>query len=78
MRKVKLTSVIFFPLHLFFLQILSTIDPEVFKMKLTLYNQATEGASYSDMEVVDIRVGLTLGCIRVVFLNKFVAAILVN
>ncbi|XP_071825694.1 intermembrane lipid transfer protein VPS13A-like isoform X3 [Apostichopus japonicus] len=57
-------------------RILSTIDPEVFKMKLTLYNQATEGASYSDMEVVDIRVGLTLGCIRVVFLNKFVAAIL--
>ncbi|XP_030829188.1 vacuolar protein sorting-associated protein 13C isoform X3 [Strongylocentrotus purpuratus] len=53
-------------------RILSTLDKEVFKMALTLYNHATVGDLYSDMEAVDMRMGLKVGCIRAVFLNKFV------
>ncbi|XP_063952525.1 intermembrane lipid transfer protein VPS13A-like isoform X3 [Lytechinus pictus] len=53
-------------------RILSTLDKEVFQMALTLYNHATVGELYSDMNAVDMRVGLKVGCIRAVFLNKFV------
>ncbi|XP_071479699.1 intermembrane lipid transfer protein VPS13A-like [Diadema antillarum] len=53
-------------------RILATLDKEVFKMALTLFNNATVGDLYSDMNAVDMRVGLKVGCIRAVFLNKFV------
>lgn len=47
-------------------------------MALTLYNHATVGDLYSDMEAVDMRMGLKVGCIRAVFLNKFVNNLLVS
>ena len=59
-------------------QILSIVDGEVLNMKIVIYNGATEGENYSNMECVDTSVMLYLGCIRVVFLNKFVNGILVS
>ena len=48
------------------------------KFDLTLFNNNTEGERYSDMSAVDIKVGVVLGQIRVVFLNKFVTDLLVS
>ena len=42
------------------------------------YTDATEGDAYLDMTKVDTSVSLTVGCIQVVFLNKFVSSILVR
>ncbi|XP_078330281.1 intermembrane lipid transfer protein VPS13A-like isoform X6 [Crassostrea virginica] len=44
----------------------------VLKLNLTIYNDATEGAGYSDMSCVDTSVDVQLGCIRGVFLMRFV------
>ena len=48
------------------------------KFDLTLFNDNTEGERYSDMSAVDIKVGVVLGQIRVVFVNKFVTDMLVS
>ncbi|KAK3093140.1 hypothetical protein FSP39_011676 [Pinctada imbricata] len=48
----------------------------VLNVALVIYNQATEGDKYSDMSCVDTSVNVTLGRIRLVFLNKFVQALL--
>ena len=48
------------------------------KFDLTLFNDNTEGERYSDMSAVDIKVGVVLGQIRVVFVNKFVTDMLVR
>lgn len=42
------------------------------------YTGATEGDAYLDMSQVDTSVTLTVGCIQVIFLNKFVSSILVR
>ena len=47
-------------------------------MKLEMFNGATAEDGYSDMNAVDMRVGLNIGCIRAVFLNKFVMDLLVS
>lgn len=39
---------------------------------------ATAGSAYTDMNVVDIQVNLTVGCIEVVFVTKFLYSILVS
>ncbi|XP_072019770.1 intermembrane lipid transfer protein VPS13A-like [Amphiura filiformis] len=57
-------------------KILSTLDKEVFKMRLEMFNGATAEDGYSDMNAVDMRVGLGIGGIRAVFLNKFVMDLL--
>ncbi|KAM3940361.1 intermembrane lipid transfer protein VPS13A [Leptodactylus fuscus] len=49
---------------------------EVFSFKMVSYVDATEGAAYSDMSVVDSSITLTVGCIQVIFVNKFVSALL--
>ena len=48
------------------------------KFDLTLFTDNTEGERYSDMSAVDIKVGVVLGQIRVVFVNKFVTDMLVS
>ncbi|XP_035670900.1 vacuolar protein sorting-associated protein 13C-like isoform X6 [Branchiostoma floridae] len=53
-------------------KILSIVGKEVFALNIVVYNDATKGQGYRDMSVVDTSVGLQVGCIRVVFLNKFV------
>ncbi|XP_058157611.1 intermembrane lipid transfer protein VPS13A isoform X2 [Dasypus novemcinctus] len=49
---------------------------EVFSFKMISYMDATAGSAYMDMNVVDIQVNLTVGCIEVVFVTKFLYSIL--
>nr|XP_033782936.1 vacuolar protein sorting-associated protein 13A isoform X2 [Geotrypetes seraphini] len=49
---------------------------EVFSFQMTSYVGATEGTAYTDMNVVDSQISLTVGCIQVIFVNKFVSSIL--
>ncbi|XP_037348487.1 intermembrane lipid transfer protein VPS13A isoform X1 [Talpa occidentalis] len=49
---------------------------EVFSFKMISYVDATAGAAYTDMNIVDIQVNLTVGCIEVVFVTKFLYSIL--
>lgn len=48
------------------------------RLNLTIYNNATEGDKYSDMSCVDTSVDVQLGCIRGVFLMRFVSDLLVT
>ncbi|XP_078141113.1 intermembrane lipid transfer protein VPS13A isoform X2 [Centroberyx gerrardi] len=54
----------------------SIADKEVFAFRMVNYTDATEGDAYLDMCKVDTSVTLTVGCIQVIFLNKFVSSIL--
>uniref|UniRef100_A0A673CJN2 Vacuolar protein sorting 13 homolog A n=1 Tax=Sphaeramia orbicularis TaxID=375764 RepID=A0A673CJN2_9TELE len=54
----------------------SIADKEVFAFHMVNYTNATEGDAYLDMSKVDTLVTLTVGCIQVIFLNKFVSSIL--
>ncbi|XP_037004999.2 intermembrane lipid transfer protein VPS13A isoform X3 [Artibeus jamaicensis] len=49
---------------------------EVFSFKMISYVDATAGSAYTDMSVVDIQVNLTVGCIEVVLVTKFLYSIL--
>uniref|UniRef100_A0A8C2TFF3 Vacuolar protein sorting 13 homolog A n=1 Tax=Coturnix japonica TaxID=93934 RepID=A0A8C2TFF3_COTJA len=49
---------------------------EVFNFKMISYVNATDGIAYTNMDVVDNCVYLTVGCIQVVFVNKFFSSIL--
>ncbi|XP_019503831.1 PREDICTED: vacuolar protein sorting-associated protein 13A [Hipposideros armiger] len=49
---------------------------EVFSFKMISYVDATAGSAYTDMNVVDLQVNLTVGCIEVVFVTKFLYSIL--
>ncbi|XP_039701159.1 intermembrane lipid transfer protein VPS13A isoform X2 [Pteropus medius] len=49
---------------------------EVFSFKMISYMDATAGSTYTDMNVVDMQVNLTVGCIEVVFVTKFLYSIL--
>ncbi|XP_072243961.1 intermembrane lipid transfer protein VPS13A isoform X2 [Leuresthes tenuis] len=54
----------------------SIADKEVFAFRMVNYTDATEGDAYLDMSKVDTSVTLNVGCIQVIFLNKFVSSIL--
>ncbi|KAM7093260.1 intermembrane lipid transfer protein VPS13A isoform 6-T6 [Molossus nigricans] len=49
---------------------------EVFSFKMISYVNATAGSAYKDMSVVDMQVNLTVGCIEVVLVTKFLYSIL--
>ncbi|XP_030881373.1 vacuolar protein sorting-associated protein 13A [Leptonychotes weddellii] len=49
---------------------------EVFSFKVISFVDATAGSAYTDMNVVDIQINLTVGCIEVVFVTKFLYSIL--
>lgn len=51
---------------------------EVFSFKMVSFVDATAGSAYTDMNVVDVQVTLTVGCIEVVFVTKFLCSILVS
>ncbi|XP_027491179.1 vacuolar protein sorting-associated protein 13A isoform X3 [Corapipo altera] len=51
-------------------------EKEVFNFRMISYVNATEDIAYSNMDVVDNRIYLTVGCIQVLFVNKFVSSIL--
>ena len=50
----------------------------VFSANISVFNGATDGAGYSDMSKVDTDVHFQTGCMKVVFLNKFVMNLLVS
>ncbi|XP_075064457.1 intermembrane lipid transfer protein VPS13C isoform X2 [Mixophyes fleayi] len=52
------------------------MEDEVFSFNLTLYPEATEGEAYKDVSKVDGKVSLRVGCMKIVFLNKFVVSLL--
>ncbi|XP_057213555.1 vacuolar protein sorting-associated protein 13A isoform X1 [Triplophysa rosa] len=54
----------------------SIADKEVFDFRMVNHVDATEGDAYTDMHIVDTSVSLTVGCIQVIFLNKFLSSIL--
>ncbi|KAK7933821.1 hypothetical protein WMY93_004717 [Mugilogobius chulae] len=54
----------------------SIADKEVFSFHMVNYTCATEGDAYLDMTKVDTYIALSVGCIQVVFLNKFLSSIL--
>ncbi|XP_067376850.1 vacuolar protein sorting-associated protein 13A isoform X3 [Channa argus] len=60
----------------FYKKAVSIADREVFAFHMINYTDATEGDAYLDMSKVDTSVSLTVGCIQVIFLNKFVSSIL--
>uniref|UniRef100_A0A8D3C607 Vacuolar protein sorting 13 homolog A n=1 Tax=Scophthalmus maximus TaxID=52904 RepID=A0A8D3C607_SCOMX len=60
----------------FYKKAVSIADEEVFAFRMVNYTDATEGDAYLDMSKVDTSVTLTVGCIQVIFLNKFVSSIL--
>ncbi|XP_060080495.1 intermembrane lipid transfer protein VPS13A-like [Ylistrum balloti] len=49
----------------------------VLSLDVTIYNHATEGDKYADMSCMDTSVNVKLGCIRLVFVNKFVNDLLI-
>ncbi|XP_053148105.1 intermembrane lipid transfer protein VPS13A isoform X2 [Hemicordylus capensis] len=49
---------------------------EVFSFKMVTYLSATDGNAYTNMNAVDSQVYLTVGCIQIVFVNKFFSAVL--
>uniref|UniRef100_A0A663N308 Vacuolar protein sorting 13 homolog A n=1 Tax=Athene cunicularia TaxID=194338 RepID=A0A663N308_ATHCN len=64
-------------LYSFFLpKALYITGKEVFNFRMVSYVNATDGIAYTNMDVVDNRIYLTVGCIQVVFVNKFVSSIL--
>uniref|UniRef100_A0A4X1W2B7 Vacuolar protein sorting 13 homolog A n=1 Tax=Sus scrofa TaxID=9823 RepID=A0A4X1W2B7_PIG len=49
---------------------------EVFSFKMVSYMGATAGSAYTNMNVFDSQVNLTVGCIEVVFVTKFLYSML--
>lgn len=60
----------------FYKKAVSIADKEVFDFQMVNYTGATDGDAYLDMLNVDTAVTLTVGCIQVIYLNKFVSSIL--
>ncbi|XP_035991633.1 vacuolar protein sorting-associated protein 13C isoform X3 [Fundulus heteroclitus] len=55
---------------------ISIVGDEVFSFSMSLTPNATEGAGYEDTSRSDGRVKLTVGCIKVVYLHKFIMSLL--
>lgn len=53
-------------------KILAIEGSEVLKCDIVAYNNGTEGSKFLDMSCVDTSINVTMGCMRLVFLNKFV------
>uniref|UniRef100_A0A8C3T6F5 Vacuolar protein sorting 13 homolog C n=1 Tax=Chelydra serpentina TaxID=8475 RepID=A0A8C3T6F5_CHESE len=54
----------------------SIVGDEVFRFKMILYPNATEGEDYTDMSKVDGKMCLKVGCIQIVYLHKFFMSLL--
>jgi len=57
--------------------VLSFDGDEVFNADITLFDNATSGKNYLDMNCVDALFKLQTGCMKVIFLNRFVQDLLV-
>uniref|UniRef100_A0A4W3I075 Vacuolar protein sorting 13 homolog A n=1 Tax=Callorhinchus milii TaxID=7868 RepID=A0A4W3I075_CALMI len=54
----------------------SITGKEVFNFKMISHVDATQGATYTDMNAVDSYIKLTVGCIQVIFVKKFISSVL--
>uniref|UniRef100_A0A3B3WQQ8 Vacuolar protein sorting 13 homolog C n=1 Tax=Poecilia mexicana TaxID=48701 RepID=A0A3B3WQQ8_9TELE len=54
----------------------SIVGDEVFSFSMSLTPNATEGAGYADTSKTDGQVKLRVGCIRVVYLHRFIMSLL--
>uniref|UniRef100_A0A8D0HE95 Vacuolar protein sorting 13 homolog C n=1 Tax=Sphenodon punctatus TaxID=8508 RepID=A0A8D0HE95_SPHPU len=54
----------------------SIVGDEVFRFRMSLYPDATEGDAYVDMSKVDGKMSLKVGCIQIVYLHKFFMTLL--
>ena len=52
--------------------------PNVHFWQVVVFSEVTSGRNFRDMEAVDVKFQMGIGCIRVVFLNKFVMNLLVS
>lgn len=50
----------------------------MFSLKLTIYNNVTAGDNNLDMSCVDASVKVQIGCVRGVFLMRFISDLLVK
>ena len=66
------------PLIPSFFQILYFEGNQVFQAVVMVFNDATQGAGYLDMKAVDTSATVRTGCMKVVFINKFVQDLLVS
>ncbi|KAM9764616.1 LOW QUALITY PROTEIN: intermembrane lipid transfer protein VPS13C [Menidia menidia] len=57
-------------------QIVSIVGDEVFSLSVDLTPSATEGSGYADTSQSDGRLQLNVGCVRLVYLHKFVCSLL--
>lgn len=57
---------------------MSIVDDEVFSFNMSLTPKATEGEGYKDTSKVDGKVKLNVGCIQLVYLQKFVMTLVVS
>ncbi|XP_077476237.1 intermembrane lipid transfer protein VPS13C isoform X2 [Stigmatopora argus] len=57
-------------------QAVSVVGEEVFGLELSLFPGATRGDGYGDVSKVDGELALRLGCIKMVYLHKFLASLL--
>ncbi|ESO95114.1 hypothetical protein LOTGIDRAFT_160876 [Lottia gigantea] len=57
-------------------KIMSIEGGEVLKLEVVIYNDGTEGKHYGDMSCVDTQLDVNIGCIKLVFLNRYVADLL--
>ncbi|XP_055363331.1 intermembrane lipid transfer protein VPS13C isoform X2 [Betta splendens] len=57
-------------------KVVSIMGEEVFSFNLSLFEGATESGGYNDMSKVDGKVTMRLGCIRIVYLHKFLMSLL--
>ncbi|XP_057687593.1 intermembrane lipid transfer protein VPS13C isoform X2 [Corythoichthys intestinalis] len=57
-------------------KVVSIMGEEVFSLELSLFPGSTLGDNYGDMSKVDGKVTLRLGCIKMVYLHKFLTSLL--
>lgn len=74
--KLRNITVLDFDSRAVYKKALYITEKEVFSFKMFSYTNATVGAAYTDMNVVDLQVNLTVGCIEVVFVTQFIYSIL--
>ncbi|KAK6178554.1 hypothetical protein SNE40_013319 [Patella caerulea] len=60
----------------FYPKIMEIEGSEVLKLDVVVFNNGTDGDKYGDMTCMDTQLGVNIGCIKLVFLNRYVADLL--
>ncbi|XP_067143145.1 intermembrane lipid transfer protein Vps13 isoform X2 [Centruroides vittatus] len=57
-------------------KILSVVDEEVLDLEVVMYNFATDDEGYFDMSAMDMKLSVSLGRLKFIFINKFIMSLL--